>query len=586
MVADLEAQGLLEKTEDYSHSVGVCYRCQQPIEPLICWQWFMRMKPSAEKALQALNKRGFRIFPESWEGPYRAWLENIRDWCLSRQIWWGHRIPVWYCLGCNKDILAGRQGYEFYTAPDLKVASVRADKPEKCGECGAAEFVQDPDVLDTWFSSALWPLSVFGWPKKTADLGFFYPTSVLVTGYEILYLWVARMQMMGLEFDGRPPFAHALIHGIVRDKHGKKMSKSLGNVVDPLLMMDKHGTDAFRFSLAVHAHPGRDIPYSEESITGARNFANKLWNSTRYVLLNLPEQAPAGGYSLRSLDPAKLELADRWILSEFQAMSARVLERMEAYGVAAAADELYAFLWDKFCDWYVELAKLRLLSTDEEAKRVPRTVLVSVLTGTLKLLHPFMPFITEELYAALKPFAGEEADFLLDAGAGLPEGFGKDEQALSEMAFLMGAVGSLRALRSQLNVPPSLKIEALYSAKNGGEEALLRGQHGYLSHLARIATLKPAPGGRPAQSATAAAGGMVFYVPLAGIIDLGKEKKRLTKEVERLAAELSQCEIRLADKAFLARAPESEVEKIRRRREAMAAEHCSLVETMRGLDSP
>ncbi|MFA6030085.1 MAG: valine--tRNA ligase [Elusimicrobiota bacterium] len=622
VVAALEAVGCLEKTEDYKHSVGVCYRCQQPIEPLVSAQWFMKMGPLAAKALAASEKGEFRIQPETWDVPYRNWLKNIRDWCLSRQIWWGHRIPVWYCVGCHGDKVvafmpAKEKGGESLGAEgplsahlkaglslseieahatavqirlsgeDLKTPGVRvqADRPGSCAKCGGSQWLQDPDVLDTWFSSALWPLSVFGWPAKTADLNFFYPTSTLVTGYEILYLWVARMQMMGLHFEGKAPFRDAVIHGIVRDKSGKKMSKSLGNVVDPLTMMDKYGTDAFRFSLAMQAYPGRDIPYAEDSLRGPRNFANKLWNSTRFVLMNLPE-VPQGSYRLEDLDRSKLELSDRWILSEFQALCGRVESEMGDYAFAAASDAVYEFLWDKFCDWYVELAKARLLAAPagEETPdvRAVRTVLVGVLSGTLKLLHPVMPFITEELWGALKPYSGEKADFLLQSGAPRPEGW-TDAEAEARMAFVMDAVKALRALRSQLNVPPALKIVAHHAAKDAAEERLLLEHAAYLRQLARIEALAPAAG-RPPQSATAAVSGVTFYVPLAGVIDFEKERKRLAKEVERLSNDVKQCEDRLADPVFAGRAPEAEVQKLRKRRQEASAEHAALLDTLRNLD--
>ncbi|MFA6094023.1 MAG: valine--tRNA ligase [Elusimicrobiota bacterium] len=621
IVADLQAQELLEKIDEHPHSVGVCYRCQQPIEPLVSQQWFMRMGPLAAKALEASEKGAFKLHPDNWEAPYRNWLKNIRDWCLSRQIWWGHRIPVWYCVRCHgKNLRASMPAAQEGAGQDASISSwleqglslrdietrarqirvelsgsavrsasvrVQAERPAKpCPDCGASDWLQDPDVLDTWFSSALWPLSVFGWPEKTQDFSFFYPTNVLVTGYEILYLWVARMQMMGLHFDGRAPFSDCVINGIVRDKRGKKMSKSLGNVVDPLLLMDKHGTDAFRFSLVSQAHPGRDIPYSEDSIKGPRNFANKVWNSTRFVLMNLPEKPTV--YSLKDLDRSKLELSDRWILSEYESLCRRVEEAMAEQEFAVAADHVYAFLWDKFCDWYVELAKPRLevmagKEEDTEDSRAARTVLVGVLGGTLKLLHPVMPFITEELWQSLKPYSGETADLLLRSGAPKPEGF-HDPEAEARMVFIMDAVKALRALRSQLNVPPGLKIRAHHAVQNPAEERLLIEHSSYLRRLARVEELCAASG-RPAQSATAAVGAVTFYVPLAGVIDLEVERKRLVKEVDRLSEEVRQCEGRLSDPVFTGRAPESEVEKLRLRRREAAAEHAALTDTLTHLEA-
>ncbi|PIP83096.1 MAG: valine--tRNA ligase [Elusimicrobia bacterium CG_4_9_14_3_um_filter_62_55] len=611
IVADLEAlagadgEPILEKTEAYKHSVGTCYRCNQPIEPLVSEQWFMKMEAVAEKAVAAVDDGRFTIYPESWKKPYRDWLVNIRDWCLSRQIWWGHRIPVWY----DADILADRirvsvehggvvvkgtlrealdAGVPFETVRDAgryryesggKAAGgalrVGAEIPEE------GRWLQDQDVLDTWFSSALWPLSVFGWPEKTEDFKFYYPTSVLVTGYEILYLWVARMQMMGLHFEGTVPFHHAVMHGIVRDKRGKKMSKSLGNVIDPLVVMDKYGTDATRFALASLAYPGKDIPFAEDSITGPRNFANKIWNLTRFVLdyALKNETPPAGGYSLDSLDRGSLELADRWILSRYEETAEAVRASMAGYNIAAAADALYGFLWDEFCDWYVELSKSGL----DDAARLPviRAILVQVLTGSLKMLHPFMPYITEELYENLRAYAGESADFVLRAGAPAPEGW-KDPGSVASMGVVMDAVRSLRALRAQLNVPPALKIKAFHS----GDEAELRAlapHAGYVRHLARLEALEAAANGRPAQSATAVSRKLTFFVPLAGVIDFDRERTRLTKEIARVAKELEKCRKQLTNASFLERAPVDEVDKIRARQDEFESMHSSLAATLESL---
>ncbi|OGR56759.1 MAG: valine--tRNA ligase [Elusimicrobia bacterium GWA2_69_24] len=597
---------LLSKIEPYHGSVGVCYRCQQAIEPRVSEQWFMKMGPLAEKAVAAVDRREHRIFPDSWEKPYREWLGNIQDWCLSRQIWWGHRIPVWYCAGCLGDKLAasvpdgeglprktgrvsallaagvpfakleqdGVWQYQAGKTPDRDGLAVQSGRPGPCPKCGGTHWLQDQDVLDTWFSSALWPLSVFGWPEETADLKFYYPTDVLVTGYEILYLWVARMQMMGLHFRGQVPFTHTLIHGIVRDKRGKKMSKSLGNVVDPLVLMDKFGTDAFRFSLATQAYPGRDIPFAEESVTGARNFANKLWNSTRFVLMNLEGQG--GIVPLEKLDRAQLSLADRWILSEFEAVLAETRAYVAAYNLAAAAGALYRFLWDSFCDWYVELAKL-------ERGVTVRSILVHVLTGTLKMLHPFMPFITEELFAALRVHAGESAEFILGARAPQLSGWA-DGEARRRMGVVMEAVQSLRALRSQLNVHPGLMIRAFYAG--AGPEAEVVREHGdYLRHLAKLESLEPLAGPRPAQSATAVAKTLTFFVPLAGVIDFDKERQRIAKEIARLSAELEHSGRQLQDRNFVERAPEAEVLKVRALRQEAEAKHASLAQTLQTLEA-
>ncbi len=578
VAADLRDGGFLEKTEEHPHAVGVCYRCNQAIEPLVSWQWFVKMPKLAEPAVRALDRGDFRLFPESWRNPYRRWLQEIRDWCISRQIWWGHRIPVWYCVSCNPGI----SEKDFHQAADLK-GIPGAEKPQRCPDCGGTSLLQDPDVLDTWFSSALWPFSVFGWPEKTKDLEYFYPTSALVTGYEILYLWVARMQMMGLELMGGVPFSTGIIHGIVRDKAGKKMSKSLGNVVDPLVMMDKYGTDAFRFSLLSQAHPGRDIPFAEDSITGPRNFANKLWNSTRFVLMNLPAAPPAGGYRLESLSHCCLELADRWVLAQYQGMLARVRENMDAHEFAAAADTLYGFLWDSFCDWYVELAKIRLTGIDGEEKEAARAILVEVLVGTLKMLHPFMPFITEELYASLKAFAGQSHDFLIQSGGPVLERDWQDGENVSRMEAVMEAVVALRTLRSQLNVPPGLKIQAHFEGPKDRGGLVL--EHApYLKYLARLESLSEAEGAKPARSATALAAGLTFYVPLEGLIDFDKERARLEKEAREIDAQLARCKNQLSNEAFVSRAPQAEVETIRRRQADFEQKQSRLREILSSLN--
>jgi valyl-tRNA synthetase len=583
VVADLQAAGVLEKVADYPHSVGVCYRCNQPIEPMLSWQWFVRMEELAKPAAVALDSGRFRLYPDSWTKPYREWLAKLKDWCISRQIWWGHRIPVWYCVKCHGE----RIRTDFHQVAGARgVLSV--EEPESCPVCGGAEFVQDPDVLDTWFSSALWPFSVFRWPGRTPELKFFYPTSLLVTGYEILFLWVARMQMMGLALTGEVPFPESLIHGIVRDKHGKKMSKSLGNVVDPLVMMDKYGTDAFRFSLVIQAHPGKDIPFAESSITGSRNFANKLWNSTRFVLMNLPAtgNVPPKAYSVAALDRGHLELCDRWILAEYQAALSQVRQKLDAYDPAAAAGVLYGFLWDKFCDWYVELAKIRLQGQDQAAQEAARAVLVETLSGTLRMLHPFMPFITEELHGALKPFNGLQAAFVVQAGPPELPGDWSDAEACREMGTVMEVVTALRSLRAQLNVPPGLKIDVVSAGGSADVRELLAKRSDYITALAHLREIRHSrEGARPAHSATAVAASMSFYVPLEGVIDLTQECERLRREMGRAEAELAKLAAKTENKDFLARAPQAEVELARRQYDAARARLDLLKDTLRMLSA-
>ena len=551
VVADLEAKGFLRKKEDHRSAVQTCYRCASVIEPLLSLQWFVKQTELAKAPLKALDEGAFRIYPKNWEKPYRDWLVNIKDWCVSRQIWWGHRIPVWYKDG---------------------------EKPAVSLESPGPGWTQDPDVLDTWFSSALWPLAVFGWPEKTKDLAYYYPTSTLVTGYEILYLWVARMQMMGHAFMDEPAFPDAVIHGIVRDKSGKKMSKSLGNVVDPLVMMEKYGTDALRFALMVNAHPGKDIAFDEQTVVAARNFVNKLWNSTRFVLMNLPAQAPAGGYSLDKLRGRRLETADAWVLSRYQHALQSAKKSLDGYDPAAAAEALYVFLWDEFCAWYIELAKGRLLGADGEDKDVARTILVQVLTGSLKALHPIMPFVTEEIYAAVKPYAGESAEFVLKGGYQKFDSDWSSPEVEKEMSQVMGAVASIRSLRSQLNVPPGLKIKAV--AEGPFAEAVIGRHRAYAMSLAQLESIEPVDGGRPPQSATAVAEGVTFFIPLAGVIDFAKERERLAKDLAKAEGDIEKCEAKLRNLSAAASAPAEKVAEAKEQRDSALARRDRLKETI------
>ncbi len=554
VVPDLEAKGYLRKKEDHKSAVQTCYRCASVIEPLLSLQWFVKQTELAKAPLKALDAGEFVIHPASWAKPYRDWLVNIKDWCVSRQIWWGHRIPVWYKDGENPLVSDVSPG---------------------------AGWTQDPDVLDTWFSSALWPLETFGWPDAAAmkrdGFDYYYPTSTLVTGYEILYLWVARMQMMGHAFTGKPAFPDAVIHGIVRDKSGKKMSKSLGNVIDPLLMMDKHGTDALRFALMHQAFPGKDIAFDEQSVVGARNFVNKLWNSTRFVLMSLPETAPEGGYRLESLNHGRLELSDKWILSRWQKALEASRAALDRYDPAAAAEALYVFLWDEFCAWYIELAKGRMTGPDGEGKEAVRAILVEVLAGSLKALHPVMPFATEELYRAVRAYAGESHDLLGAAGYHKIERDWANPAAEKEMARVMAAVTSIRSLRSQLNVPPGLEIEAVVEGPFAKD--LLDGHSAYVRQLARLGGLKAASG-RPPQSATAVADGATFYIPLAGVIDFGKERERLAKDLAKAESDIEKCAAKLKNLSAAANVPAEKLAEAREQNDAAAARRDRLKETI------
>ncbi|MCX5783541.1 MAG: class I tRNA ligase family protein, partial [Elusimicrobia bacterium] len=495
-----------------------------------------------------------KFHPQSWKKPFVDWLENIQDWCISRQIWWGHRIPVWYCKKCSEGGLIydekgelSRVSFEHGAKP-----VVSFEKPSKCPLCQGADLVQDPDVLDTWFSSGLWPFSVFGWPQKTPELKFYYPTSVLATGYEILYLWVARMVMMGVEFTGQLPFSDVYIHGIVRDKHGKKMSKSLGNVTDPLDLIEKYGTDAVRFSLILRAYPGKDIPFSEDSITGPRNFCNKLYNAARFILMNLPENPPTFAA------PQNVsELSDRWILDRYNNAITQARSAIADYDIALAAQTLYSFLWDDFCDWYVELAKPRLSSPEKE--RV-LAILIYIMRGTIKALHPFMPFITEELARQFKD-GGKE--FLIEKSYPSPEPKFADAAAVKEMEIVMGVTCAIRTIRSQFGVSPAARVTAFVTSKNTAATALVKKYENYITLLAKTEKLEISQNiAKPKHAATSVFGDLTAYVLLEGIIDFEKEKERLQKELERQNKEIDVCGARLNDPKFRSNAPEDEVKKV------------------------
>ncbi len=557
VVEDLVSGGLLEKEEHYKHSVGKCSRCSQHIEPLVSEQWFVRMNRLAAPAIAAAESGGVKFYPPSWKKPFTAWLGNIQDWCISRQIWWGHRIPAWYCRSCSA------AGLKFSDTGELSRVSfthgakpvISFEKPAACPDCGGADLLQDPDVLDTWFSSSLWPFSIFGWPEKTADLDYYYPASVLVTGYEILYLWVARMVMSGIEYLGKPPFSQVYLHGIVRDKHGKKMSKSLGNVIDPLAVIEKYGTDAMRFSLMAQTLGGKDIPFSDEATVGGRNFVNKLYNAARFMQMYLPE-TPA---PLEAEMPE--ELADRWITERYGSALARSRAAMEEYDIPKAQDALYAFIWDDFCDWYLELAKPRLQS---EGRENVLALMLELFTGALKALHPFMPYVTEELYSNLKLYLKKPGGCLLNES--WPEAPRTVSPAAAEMLELMGVIGQIRTARSQFEIPPGKAIKVLASSSD--PEALARLEKGaaYVKLLAKVEELRlgrDLP--KPPRSLSAISGSFTLYVPMDGAVDLEKEKARLTKELEKARKDNEQCLGRLNDPAFVARAPRAETEKINAR---------------------
>ncbi len=564
ILEDLKTGEFLEKEEQYKHSVGKCDRCKQHIEPLVSEQWFVKMKDLAAPAIAAAEKEEVKFYPVSWKKPFIDWLKNIQDWCVSRQIWWGHRIPVWYCLDCDKNTLpyvagaaSARTGESGVLLPGSRKGSnpiLSMNTPEKCPKCGGHDLIQDPDVLDTWFSSALWPFSVFGWPKKTEELNYYYPTSVMVTGYEIIYLWVARMVMSGLEHMGRVPFSHVYVHGIIRDKHGKKMSKSLGNGIDPLTMIEKYGTDAMRFTILSQAIGGKDIPFSEEALVGGRNFVNKIYNVSRFIQMNLPETP-----RVMSAVPEDLELADEWILERYNKTLEKVRVSMTDYDIPASVGALYSFLWDEFCDWYLELAKPRLETAD---KYRVLGLLLHVFGGTLKALHPFMPYVTEEIFASLKPYLGSDKPFLLKEPY---PGGGKTGSVNTEadMKKIMDIITQIRMVRAQLEISPAKNINALITSANEKDLELLKKHPGYITRLAKTDKLDIAPGlAKPPHAVTSLSGPFNIYIPVDGVVDLEKERSRIAKETEKLTAELFAADTRLQNENFVSHAPKEEIEKI------------------------
>lgn len=526
MLKDL---GLMEKIEPYKHNVGHCYRCKTVVEPMISKQWFVSMKELAEPAIEAVRSGKTCFVPDRFSRTYFNWMENIRDWCISRQLWWGHRIPAYYCTQCGH-------------------THVAAQKPEACCKCGCTELKQDEDVLDTWFSSALWPFSTLGWPEKTKELEYFYPTNVLVTGYDIIFFWVARMIFSGINAMGEVPFDHVLIHGIVRDSQGRKMSKSLGNGIDPIEVIDKYGADALRFSLAMGNSPGNDMRFYWEKVEAYRNFANKIWNASRFVMMNLE------GGSILPIEECNLDASDKWILSRFNGAVREVTENMEKYELGMAAQRLYDFMWSEFCDWYIELTKPRLYGTDAAEKNTALSVLCFVLAGTMKLLHPFMPFITEEIYTHL-PGSGET--IMLSAWPSCVDcGItGKDEERFEMVIEL---IRSVRNLRAEMNVPLSRRTE-LFIRPVQLEAGFWKKCSVYIEKLAcassaELIANKPENADKMAAVVTAGGEG---YIPMGELIDIAKEKERLLKEKDNLISEVARAQGKLSNEKFVAKAPEA-----------------------------
>ena len=558
IVAELKEKGYLEKTEPYRNSIGHCYRCQTLVEPYLTPQWFVAIKPLAEPAMQVVRDGRIRILPEGWSNSYFAWMENIKDWCISRQIWWGHQIPAWYCRSCDAAELVEAGGGDYLLGKAAHPIVARRP-PETCPKCGGKELVQDPDVLDTWFSSGLWPFSTLGWPEKTDDLASFYPTSTLVTGFDILFFWVARMIMMGLKFMGDVPFRDVYIHALVRDEQGQKMSKSKGNVIDPLDIMSEYGTDAFRFTLAAMAAMGRDIRLAEERIAGYQNFVNKLWNAARFVQMNLANADLLHDEIVSRLLDGKSNLADCWIQSRLAATIAEARQAIEAYRFNDYANLLYQFTWHEFCDWYIEMSKLALNGEDAEQARQSRFLLRNLLEQILLLLHPIMPFVTEEIWQVM----GAKRQSIMLQAYPRAEPAWIDARSEKQMEFLMGVVRAVRNLRAEMNCPPGKEVKVIF---HGPEEdlALLRSQEPYLRLLARVGAAEyPAAGERPKGAATTVIGATEIYLPLGDLINLDEERARLTKEIRKFEEEFSRVQKKLANNDFISKAKEEVVRKER-----------------------
>lgn len=546
VVEDLAAQGLLEKIEEHNHAVGHCYRCHTIIEPYMSKQWFVKIKPLADEAIRAVQDDRIRFVPKNWEKTYFEWMRNIRDWCISRQLWWGHRIPAFYCEACGE-------------------ITVECDDPVKCAKCGSENIRQDSDVLDTWFSSALWPFSTMGWPEETKTLKKYYPTSVLVTGFDIIFFWVARMIMMGLKFMKDVPFRDVYIHALVRDEHGHKMSKSRGNVIDPLVMMEEYGTDAFRFTLAIFAAQGRDIILSEKRIEGYRAFCNKIWNAVRFIMMNLGD-----GFVSRVLKLEQLEQFDRWILHRLNGAVHSVNKALEEYRFNDAAQEIYEFWWHEFCDWYLEMVKNRIYGESSSASaETARQVLSYVLKSAVKLLHPFMPFISEEIWERVKK--PEEKRLILESWP-IPDGRFAFEKEARDTDVFKEIVYKIRNIRGELNIPPSKKANVVFCPKSDYIVEIINRTTGYIQSMAKVENVIIDKEYKAAKTdASAVLSECEIYVPLAGLIDIDKEKERLEKEIEKAKADLDRISAKLANKNFVDKAPAEVVEREKARHGELTA---------------
>ena len=534
IVKDLEEQGYLVKTEPHKHNVGSCYRCSTVIEPRISYQWFVKMKPLAEPAIEVVRNGTVKFVPERFSKIYFNWMENIQDWCISRQLWWGHRIPAYYCDDCGEMTVAR-------TAPDV------------CPKCKSANIRQDEDVLDTWFSSALWPFSTLGWPDMTEDLEYFYPTNVLVTGYDIIFFWVARMIFSGLEQMGKEPFRYVLIHGLVRDSQGRKMSKSLGNGIDPLDVIDKYGTDALRYALTIGTSPGNDMRFSEEKLEASRNFANKIWNAFRFVMMNFDDDI-----DFANVNEENYTVADKWILSRINTIAREVTENLEKFELGIALQKIYEFIWEEFCDWYIELVKPRLYDREAKGRLEALYVLNEVLGKAMKLLHPFMPFITEEIYSHL--ITDDESIMISKWPEYTDNVLYPEEEKI--MVFIMDAVRGIRNIRAEMNVPVNRKAKAIFVTQDELLSKVVKDEQSTFGRLASISEVQvqSTKDGIPEDSVAVLVNGAEIYLPLEELIDKDKELERLEKEKATLIKELERVNRMLNNDNFVSKAPAAVVE--------------------------
>ncbi len=541
IVAELEKQGLLVKIEDYSHNVGTHDRCKTTIEPLVKEQWFVKMEELIKPAVEAVQKGEIRLIPERMEKTYYNWTDNIRDWCISRQLWWGHRIPAYYCDKCGE-------------------VTVAREMPERCPKCGHEHLTQDPDTLDTWFSSALWPFETLGWPEQTEELKYFYPTDVLVTGYDIIFFWVIRMIFSGYEQMGERPFKTVLFHGLVRDSQGRKMSKSLGNGIDPLEIIDQYGADALRLTLITGNAPGNDMRFYYEKVENSRNFANKVWNASRFIMMNMD------GKEVREPVPEELEPADQWILSKLNTLVRDVTDNMENFELGIAVQKVYDFIWDEFCDWYIEMVKPRLYSTDDAASQnAALWTLKAVLIDALKLLHPYMPFITEEIFCSLQ---SEEESIMISSWPVYREErcYAEQERAIET---IKEAVRGIRGVRNEMNVPPSRKA-GVYVVS--GDQKILdiftEGKLFFASlAYAGEVSMQGDKTGIPEDAVSVVIPGATLYIPFAELVDITQEIERLQKEEKRLQGELARVDGMLSNEKFLSKAPEAKIREEKEKRE-------------------